>query len=88
MSEDNRLTFSNNEVLHEFVITIARDVNTNSDTLSSDLDTKRLDLDTKQHFKLNNRLKDVVNYCTIPRSSKVVISLYRFTSNMMAPIRR
>jgi hypothetical protein len=66
MSEDNKLTFSNNEALHEFVITIARDVNTNSDTLSPDLDTK-------QHFKLNNRLKDIVNYCTIPRSSREIL---------------
>jgi hypothetical protein len=55
------------------VITIARDVNTNSDTLSPNLDTKRLDLDTKQHFKLNNRLKDIVNYCTIPRSSREIL---------------
>ena len=44
MSEDNRLSFSNNEALHEFVITIARDVNTNSDTLLPDLDTKRQNL--------------------------------------------
>ena len=91
MSEDNRLTFSNNEALHEFMITIARDVNTNSDTLSPDLDTKRQNLDTdsdtfspdldtkrpnldtKQHIKLNKRLKDVVNYCTIPRSSKEIL---------------
>ena len=43
MSEDNRLTFSNNEALHEFVITIARDLNTDSDTLLPDLDTKRID---------------------------------------------
>ena len=106
MSEDNRLTFSNNEELHEFVITIARDVNTNSDTLSSDLDTKRIDLDTnsdtlpldldtkrqnldtdsdtllpdldtKQHFKLNNKQKDVVNYCNIPRSSKEILTSVR-----------
>jgi len=44
MNEDNRLSFSNNEALHEFVITIARGVNTNSDTLLPDLDTKRQNL--------------------------------------------
>ena len=52
MSEDNRLTFSNNEALHEFVITIARDVNTNSDTkrqnLDTDSDTFDADSDTKE----------------------------------------
>jgi len=117
MSEDNRLTFSNNEALHEFVITIARDVNTNSDTLLPDLDTKRqnldtdsdtlspdldtkrldldtnsdtlspdlgtkrIDLDTKQHFKLNNRQKDVVNYCTIPRSSREILERIGVTNH-------
>ena len=114
MSEDNRLSFSNNEALHEFVITIARDVNTksdtNSDTLSSDLDTKGQDLDTnsdtlssdldtkgqdlgtssdtllpdldtKQHFKLNNRQKDVVNYCNIPRSSREILERIGVTNH-------
>lgn len=110
MSEDDRLSFSNNEALHEFVITIARDVNINSDTLSldldtktqdldtnssilsSDLDTKRQDLDTdsdilssdldtKQHFKLNNRQKDVVNYCTIPRSSREILERIGVTNH-------
>jgi len=46
LSEDNRLTFSNNESLHEFVITIARNLNTDSDTFSGDSDTKEQDLDT------------------------------------------
>lgn len=32
MSEDIRLSFSNNVALHEFVITIARDLETDSDT--------------------------------------------------------
>src|SRR5574344_559354 len=63
MSEDNRLSFSNNEALHEFVITIARDVNTNSDTnsdtLSSDLDTKRQDLDTNSDtFDVNSDTRE------------------------------
>ena len=63
MSEDNRLSFSNNEALHEFVITIARDVNTNSDTnsdtLSSDLDTKRQNLDTDSDtFDVNSDTRE------------------------------
>lgn len=110
MSEDNRLSFSNNEALHEFVITIARDVNTNSDTLLSDLDTKRQgldadldtllsnlgtkrqnldtcfdtllpDLDTKPDLKLNNKQQDVVNYCSIPRSSKEILERIGITNH-------
>lgn len=51
MSEDNRLTFSNNEALHEFVITIARDVNTNSDTKRQNLDTDSDTFDTNSDTK-------------------------------------
>ena len=59
MSEDNRLSFSNNEALHEFVITIARDLDTNSDTLLPDLDTKRQNLDTDSDtFNVNSDIKE------------------------------
>lgn len=59
LSEDNRLTFSNNEPLHEFIITIARDVNANSDTLLPDLDTKRQNLDTNSDtFDINSDTKE------------------------------
>jgi ATP-dependent DNA helicase RecG len=102
LNEDNRLSFSNHESLHEFVITIARnsdsnsntglgtksmdsdtfsldsdtksgDLDTNSDTFSLDSDTKSGDLDTFKRIKLNNKQKDVVNYCTVPRSSKEIL---------------
>lgn len=95
LNEDNRLSFSNNESLHEFVITIARnsdsnsdtdlgtrdmdsdtkssDLDTNSDTFSLDSDTKSSDLDTFKRIKLNNKQKDVVNYCSVPRSSKKIL---------------
>jgi hypothetical protein len=88
LSEDNRLSFSNNESLHEFVITIARnviadsdtkssDLDTDSDTLSRDSDTKISDLDTDSdtsiRVKLNNKQKDVVNFCSVPRSSKEIL---------------
>ena len=77
MSEDKRLSFSNNEALHEFVITIARDLETDSDTLLSDLDTKKPNLDTNsdtpQRLSLTNKQKDVLNFCTIPRGSKEIL---------------
>ena len=110
LSEDKRLSFSNNESLREFVITIARngvhDLDTSSDTFSADLDTdsdtssrnsdtrsrdldtdsdtfwrdsdtKSRDLDTDSdtsiRVKLNNKQKDVVNFCSVPRSSKEIL---------------
>ena len=92
--------------LHEFVITIARnviadsdtksrDLDTDSDTLSRDSDTRSRDLDTDSdtfwrdsdtksrdldtdsdtsiRVKLNNKQKDVVNFCSVPRSSKEIL---------------
>lgn len=41
LSEDDRLTFSNNESLHEFVITIARNLGVDSDTFDANSDTKK-----------------------------------------------
>lgn len=98
LNEDNRL----NESLHEFVITIARnsdsnsdtdlgtkdmdsdtfsldsdtksgDLDTNSDIFSLDSDTKSSDLNTFKRIKLNNKQKDVVNYCSVPRNSKEIL---------------
>ena len=109
LSQDKKLSFSNNESLHEFVITIERESvivgvdldtfqqdsdtnpNTNLDTsqqdldtqqavLSSSLDTSQQDLDTQQaisdtsmRIKLSNKQKDIVNYCSVPRSSKEIL---------------
>ena len=87
VSEDNRLSFSNNESSREFVITIARneepDSDTfpeDSDTFSSDLDTKRRDSDTfpkdsdtKKQKLLSKKQKDILNFCNIPRSSKEIL---------------
>lgn len=80
LNEDNRL----NESLHEFVITIARNSDSNSDTdlgtkdmdsdtFSLDSDTKSSDLNTFKRIKLNNKQKDVVNYCSVPRNSKEIL---------------
>ena len=109
LSQDKKLSFSNNESLHEFVITIERESvivgvdldtfqqdsdtnpNTNLDTsqqdldtqqavLSTSLDTSQQDLDTQQatsdtsmRIKLSNKQKDIVNYCSVPRSSKEIL---------------
>lgn len=116
LNQDKRLLFSNNESLHEFVITIERESvivdtdldtfetdsdttpdtfqqdldtlqttpDTNLDTLQQDLDTQQVasdtDLDTQQappdtlmRIKLSNKQKDIVNYCSVPRSSKEIL---------------
>lgn len=109
LSQDKKLSFSNNESLHEFVITIERESvivgvdldtfqqdsdtnpNTNLDTSQQDLDTQQAvlstsldisqqDLDTQQatsdtsmRIKLSNKQKDIVNYCSVPRSSKEIL---------------
>jgi Predicted transcriptional regulator containing an HTH domain and an uncharacterized domain shared with the mammalian protein Schlafen len=90
LNEDNRLSFSNNESLQEFVITIARNVNSNSDsdTLPSDSGTDSVTFahnsstskgdsdtnsDTQTQIALNNKQKDVINFCNVPRSSKEIL---------------
>ena len=120
IGQDKRLSFSNNEKLHEFIIIIERDsapIDVNLDTFLTDLDTKEgdsdtnldtfhRDSDTKEgdsdtnldtfltdldtiknnsntdldansdtsiRIKLNNKQKDILNYCSVPRSSKEIL---------------
>lgn len=84
-----QVEFKNDERTHEFLITIARKVNLdiNSDTSKSDSDTNSdildVDSDTKVHgssvdsdtrrIKLTPKQKDVVNYCSVPRSSREIL---------------
>lgn len=84
-----QVEFKNDERTHEFLITIARKVNldinsdtsksdsdTNSDISDADSDTKVLgssvDSDTRR-IKLTPKQKDVVNYCSVPRSSREIL---------------
>ncbi|MFA7493482.1 MAG: hypothetical protein WCZ43_08205 [Proteiniphilum sp.] len=73
VSEDNRLSFSNNESSREFVITIARNEEPDSDTFPEDSDTFSPDLDTKKQKPLSKKQKDILNFCNIPRSSKEIL---------------
>lgn len=113
LSEDMKVSFTNNDRTNEFVITINRpegsqvndksnqvngnldtklghsdtDLGTNSDTFNADSDTKprhsdtgldsnsdtfNADSDTK-HPKITNKQRDVVNFCSVPRSSKEIL---------------
>ena len=88
LEEGIQVDFTNDESKHEFLITIKRnldsdtltsDLDTNLDTnldtqsnLVTDLDTKSQNLDTKRRA-LSNKEKDVVNFCNVPRSAKEIL---------------
>ena len=112
LSEDMKVTFTNNDRTNEFVITINRpdgnqvngdldtklghsdtDLGTDSDTfnadsntfnvdsntLNADSDTFNVDSDTfnadsdTKHPKITNKQRDIVNFCSVPRSSKEIL---------------
>lgn len=106
LSEDMKVSFTNNDRTNEFVITINRpegnqvngkldtklrhsdtDLGTNSDTFNADSDTKprhsdtgldsdsdtfNADSDTKRP-KITSKQRDIVNFCSVPRSSKEIL---------------
>ena len=76
--EMSKVQFKNDERTHEFLITIARnpDLGSNSDTFSANSDTPTsnsgTDSDTRR-MKLKPKQKDIVNYCSVPRSSREIL---------------
>ena len=84
LSEDMKVSFTNNDKTNEFVITINRpegnQVNGNLDTklghsdtdLDTDSDTFNADSDTIRP-KITNKQRDIVNFCSVPRSSKEIL---------------
>ncbi|MBS6470346.1 MAG: putative DNA binding domain-containing protein [Bacteroides sp.] len=77
LSEDMKVSFTNNDT----------DLGTNSDTFNADSDTKprhsdtdldsdsdtfNADSDTKRP-KITNKQRDIVNFCSVPRSSKEIL---------------
>ena len=101
LENDLKISFANNERLHEFLITILRNGNqverdsdtihdtskgipdtfkenpdTIHDTLKGIPDTFEKNPDTihdTQRIKLTNKQKDIINFCTIPRSSREIL---------------
>ena len=75
-----QVEFKNDERTHEFLITIERKedldtVQANSDT---NLDTIRANSDTNldtvpQRRKLSNKEKDIIQFCSVPRSTKEIL---------------
>ena len=84
LSEDVKVSFTNNDRTNEFVITINRpesnQPNADSDTklrysdtdLDTDSDTFNADSDTIRP-KITNKQRDIVNFCSVPRSSKEIL---------------
>ena len=101
LENDLKISFANNERLHEFLITIPRNGNqvkrdsdtihdtskgipdtfkenpdTIHDTLKGIPDTFEKNPDTihdTQRIKLTNKQKDIISFCTIPRSSREIL---------------
>ena len=99
LSEDVKVSFTNNDRINEFVITINRpesnqpnadsdtDLDTDSDIFNADSDTKlrysdtNLDTDSDTFNadsdtirpKITNKQRDIVNFCSVPRSSKEIL---------------
>ncbi|MBO8459467.1 MAG: AAA family ATPase, partial [Bacteroidetes bacterium] len=106
LSEDMKVSFTNNDRTNEFVITINRpegsqvngnldtklghsdtDLGINSDTFNADSDTKHRYSDTGlesdsdtfnadsdiKRPKITNKQRDIVNFCSVPRSSKEIL---------------
>ena len=81
-NEMSKVQFKNDERTHEFLITIARNPDlgsnsdTDSDTFSANSDTPTsnsgTDSDTRR-MKLKPKQKDIVNYCSVPRSSREIL---------------
>ena len=62
LSEDVKVTFTNNDRTAEFVITINRP---ESSQFNADSDTRRP--------KITNKQRDIVNFCSVPRSCKEIL---------------
>ena len=83
------LEFKDDTRLHEFIITITRnvdpdtgnpDLDTKTGDLVTDLDTQHADLDTDlvthkcvSAFKFTKKQQDIINSCSVPCSSKEIL---------------
>lgn len=106
LSENLKVSFTNNDRSNEFVITINRqgssqskdyldtrlrhsdtEAGTNSDTFNTDSDTELRYSDTNwrtnsdnsnansdtKRLKITNKQRDIINFCSVPRSSKEIL---------------
>ena len=86
LDEDINVTFMNNNKAQEFVITVWREESNQVEHLDTrlrhsdtDLDTSESDLDTRLRHSdtpkvsLSNKQRDIVNFCSVPRTTKEIL---------------
>ena len=71
----SKVQFKNDERTHEFLITVTRrnDLDTDSDTFRADSDISPDTTPVIERSKLTNKQKDIINFCSIPRSSREIL---------------
>ena len=72
LDEDINVTFMNNDKAQEFVITVWREESNQVEDLDTGLRHSDTDLDTKR-VTLTNKEKDIVNFCSVPRTTKEIL---------------
>ena len=72
LDEDINVTFMNNDKAQEFVITVWREESNQVEDLDTGLRHSGTDLDTKR-VTLTNKEKDIVNFCSVPRTTKEIL---------------
>ena len=72
LDEDINVTFMNNDKAQEFVITVWRGESNQVEDLDTGLRHSDTDLDTKR-VTLTNKEKDIVNFCSVPRTTKEIL---------------
>ena len=72
LDEDINVTFMNNDKAQEFVITVWRGESNQVEDLDTRLRHSDTDLDTKR-VTLTNKEKDIVNFCSVPRTTKEIL---------------
>ena len=72
LDEDINVTFMNNDKAQEFVITVWRKESNQVEDLDTGLRHSDTDLDTKR-VTLTNKEKDIVNFCSVPRTTKEIL---------------
>ena len=72
LDEDINVTFMNNDKAQEFVITVWRGESNQVEDHNTGLRHSDADSDTKK-VTLTNKEKDIVNFCSIPRTTKEIL---------------
>lgn len=75
LDEDINVTFMNNDKAQEFVITVWRGEGNQVEEKSNqvqDSDTQLRHSDTKK-VSLSNKQRDIVNFCSVPRTAKEIL---------------